>query len=113
MTSKLFVVGFPRDMGEITLLEMFSVHGQVAALNIVKDKESGFSLGYGFVEMTDEAGALRAIAALNGLVIDDRTISVRNADKRPAFEITGRPSTIDERQMKPVITKKKRPRRQV
>ena len=80
MTTKLFV-GFPRNMNEITLLEMFSVHGQVAALNIVKDKENGFSLGYGFVQMTDEAGALRAIAALNGLVIGDRTISVRNADK--------------------------------
>jgi len=111
MTSKLFVVGFPRDMGEIALLEMFSIHGQVAALNIVKD--NGMSLGYGFVEMTDSAGATRAIDALNGLVIGDRTISVRNADKRPAFEITGRQVPTDHQPMKVVIGKKKRPRRQV
>lgn len=99
MTSKLFVVGFPREMTETTLLEMFSMHGNVVALNIVKDKVGGFSLGYGFVEMSDEAGADRAIAALHELKIGDRTINVRPADKRPNFEITS--------------PKKKRPRRPV
>ncbi|TSJ36514.1 hypothetical protein FO440_22040 [Mucilaginibacter corticis] len=63
MTSKLFVVGFPREMTETTLLDVFSMHGSVVALNIVKDKAAGFSLGYGFVEM-----------------------SVRPFDKRPALK---------------------------
>ncbi|TSJ40966.1 RNA-binding protein [Mucilaginibacter corticis] len=100
MISKLFVVGFPREMQETALLELFSLHGDVAALNIVRDKTTGSSLGYGFVEMGDQMAAERAIAALNGLKIGDRTIGVRYVDKRPAFKAA-----------EPL--KKKRPRRQI
>jgi len=46
---KLFIVGFPRDMKEIELLEMFSVHGIVKTVTIITDQESGRSSGYGFL----------------------------------------------------------------
>ncbi|ASU34205.1 RNA recognition motif domain-containing protein [Mucilaginibacter xinganensis] len=80
--TKLFVVGLPRDMEETELLEIFSVYGQVAIVTIVTDIQTGISKGFGFVHMEDEAGAGRAIAALNGAEIDDRTISVRIAEKK-------------------------------
>jgi len=78
--TKLFVVGFPRDMDKAELLEIFSLHGLVDLITIITDKETGVSQGYGFVHMNDEAGAKRAIAALNGAEIDDRQLSVRIAD---------------------------------
>jgi len=95
--TKLFVVGFPRDMDQTELLELFSLHGLVDLVTIVTDKDTGQSLGYGFIHMNDQAGASRAITALNGAEIDDRTISVRVAD--------------DKSQPAPPIVKKKRPRR--
>ena len=82
---KLFIVGIPRDMNEIELLEMFIIHGQVDQVKIITDINTGESKGYGFVDMTDEPGADRAIAGLDGSYIDERQISVRIAeDKRPA-----------------------------
>ncbi|WP_428331055.1 RNA recognition motif domain-containing protein [Mucilaginibacter sp.] len=79
---KLFIVGLPRDMEETELLEIFTVYGQVGIITIVTDQNTGESKGYGFVHMEDQAGADRAIAALNGAEIDDRTISVRIAEPK-------------------------------
>ncbi|WP_179413535.1 RNA recognition motif domain-containing protein [Mucilaginibacter sp. E4BP6] len=81
--TKLFVVGFPRDMDKTELLELFSLHGLVDLVTVITDKETGVSQGYGFIHMNDEAGADRAIAALNGAEIDDRKITVRVADTKP------------------------------
>jgi RNA recognition motif-containing protein len=100
--AKLFVVGFPRDMDETELMELFSLHGLVNLVTIVTNKDTGESQGYGFVHMEDGAGAERAIAALNGAEIDDRTISVRFAEAKQ--ENTG---PVFQK----VSTKKKRPRR--
>lgn len=79
---KLFIVGFPRDMEEIELVELFSAYGTVSTVRIITDKDSGISKGYGFLEMTDEAGAQRAIDAMNGATIDEREISVRVAEQK-------------------------------
>jgi RNA recognition motif-containing protein len=91
--TKLFVVGFPRDMDKAELLEIFSLHGLVDLITIITDKETGVSQGYGFVHMNDEAGAKRAIAALNGAEIDDRQLTVRIADVKnepaPAYKAPG------------------------
>lgn len=84
---KLFIVGFPRDMEEIELVELFSAYGTVHTITIITDKFTGKSLGYGFIMMTDQAGADRAIAAMDGAEIDGRQISVRVAvDKRVPAE---------------------------
>jgi len=82
---KLFTVGFPRDTDELQLVELFSVHGLVGNVTIIRDQLTGTSKGYAFIGMLDEPGATRAIEALDGFVLADRTISVRvAADKRPA-----------------------------
>ncbi|NCD72461.1 RNA recognition motif domain-containing protein [Mucilaginibacter agri] len=80
--AKLFIVGFPKDMKEIELVELFSVYGAVNTATIITDIETGASKGYGFITMTDDAGANRAIEALDGGSIDDRIISVRFADDK-------------------------------
>jgi RNA recognition motif-containing protein len=80
--TKLFIVGIPRDMEESELTELFSAYGQVNAITIITGKLSGESQGYGFITMTDKAGADRAIAAMDGGIIDERTISVRIADDK-------------------------------
>lgn len=80
--AKLFIVGFPKDMEEIELVEMFTIHGIVNTVTIITDKDTGASKGYGFITMADDAGAQRAIAAFDGATIDDRTISVRIADDK-------------------------------
>jgi RNA recognition motif-containing protein len=122
---KLFIVGFPRDMEEIELVEMFSAYGTVHTITIITDKFTGKSLGYGFIMMTDQAGADRAIAAMDGAEIDGRQISVRVAvDKRvPAEKAyapapkspapkTGYKKVEPSNNSAPEI-KKKRPRRAV
>ncbi|CAM3662284.1 RNA-binding protein [Mucilaginibacter galii] len=80
--AKLFIVGFPKDMSEIGLLELFSIHGAVNTVTIITDLQTGESKGYGFVTMNDDAGATRAIAALNGETLGTRTISVRFAEEK-------------------------------
>ena len=80
--AKLFIVGIPKDMQEIQLLEMFSIHCTVNTVTIVTDLQRGESKGYGFVTVIDDAGAERAIAALNGASIGGRTISVRFAEEK-------------------------------
>jgi RNA recognition motif-containing protein len=82
--AKLFIVGFPKDMKEIELVEMFSIHGTVNTVTIITDQQSGANKGYGFISMTDDAGAQRAIQALDGVNIDERTISVRFAGENVA-----------------------------
>ncbi|MDP9079892.1 MAG: RNA-binding protein [Bacteroidota bacterium] len=98
--AKLFVVGFPKDKTEVELLEMFSVHGTVNTITIVTDQHTGASKGYGFVTMTDQAGADRAIAALDGAEFGDRQMSVRIAETK---NVVNQPVTG--------IVKGKRPRK--
>ncbi|TFF33961.1 RNA recognition motif domain-containing protein [Mucilaginibacter psychrotolerans] len=78
--TKLFIVGIPRDMEEIELVELFSIHGLVNIVTIVSDQTTGESKGYGFITMEDKAGAERAIAAFDQAEIDGRVVSVRFAE---------------------------------
>jgi RNA recognition motif-containing protein len=120
-TIKLFVVGVPRDMDETELSEIFSRYGAVHLVTIVTDKDTGQSLGYGFVHMIDRAGADQAIKALNGATIDDRQISVRIADNKPAevkkvYSTKGqtlRPAPIPQTTQQNNPAKKKRPRKPI
>jgi RNA recognition motif-containing protein len=83
MSIKLFVQGFPPEMTETELLELFSHHALVTDLYIVR--EGIKSLCYGFVQLPNQSAAERAIAALNGKTIENQRISVRLAqEKRPA-----------------------------
>jgi RNA recognition motif-containing protein len=105
--AKLFIVGFPKDMQEIELVELFSAHGTVNTVTIVTDKNTGESKGYGFITMTDDAGAERAIQELDGMQIDARTLNVRFAEeKQPA-----KPAANPRRDNRTEAPRPKRPRR--
>ena len=62
----------------------FAAFGQVASCNIVRDKETGRSKGYGFVEMPNDGEANDAIASMNEKELDGRVIAVKPANPRPA-----------------------------
>lgn len=64
------------------LRRAFEAHGQVASATVIKDKATGKSRGYGFVEMPDSSQAQAAIDALNGKELKGRAITVNEA--RPA-----------------------------
>lgn len=61
------------------LANAFAQYGQVASAKIIKDKETGRSKGFGFVEMPNDEEANQAIAALNETELDGRTIIVKPA----------------------------------
>lgn len=61
------------------LQKLFEQYGEVTSANIITDRFSGRSRGFGFVEMPDDAAAQKAIDALNNTDFDGRTISVNVA----------------------------------
>ena len=80
--TKLFVVGFPRETSEIELDQLFTNHALVRDITIIRDMQTGESKGYAFVDMMDEAGAERAIKALDGMTFGKRVMSVRIAEQK-------------------------------
>lgn len=66
------------------LQKAFEAYGQVTSAKIVKDRVTGRSKGFGFVEMPNDDEATRAIAALNDTELDGRKIVVKQANPRPA-----------------------------
>ncbi len=77
---KIYVGNFSDQMTEEDLRIMFQVFGSVESVKIIKDRFSGRSKGFGFVEMPSNPEADKAIKALNGNVIDRRPIKVNHAD---------------------------------
>ena len=93
---KLFVVGFPLDIQDAELIEMFAIQGMVHSIHLITDKITHKHKGYGFIEMVDQAGADRAIEALNGMVLKGRKITVKLADEdRPKKPRTFKPNNFD------------------
>jgi RNA recognition motif-containing protein len=89
--SRLFVGGLPYSINDEALGQMFAPFGQVTSANVITDKYSGRSKGFGFVEM-DDAAAQEAITKLNGSQLEERTISVsvaRPREERPQFSPGG------------------------
>jgi RNA recognition motif-containing protein len=72
-----------------TLQRLFEVHGEVKSAQVVTDRETGRSRGFGFVEMADSAAGQAAIDAMNGADVDGRKITVNEA--RPRAERGPRP----------------------
>lgn len=67
-----------------SLQELFAEYGEVSSANIIKDRDSGRSRGFGFVEMPDDANAQKAIDELNNTEFEGKTITVNVA--RPKTE---------------------------
>ena len=79
MGSKLYVGGLPYSVTDGRLQEIFAEHGTVESANVIADKFTGQSRGFGFVEMGSSSEAQKAIDALNGTQLDGRTLTVNEA----------------------------------
>jgi len=78
----IFIGNLSRQVTDADLREAFEAHGAVASANVIKDKFTGESRGFGFVEMADQAQANAAIAALNGKDLKGRALNVAEAKPR-------------------------------
>jgi len=110
---KLFTVGFPKEMDEAALHTFFSDFGDVAAVKIITDQETGFSKGYAFVDFLDEVGANLAIKELDGSTLEGRTLGVRLADKQSRPRMDNERPHQQRSYEKVRQPKSKRPRRQL
>ncbi len=79
MAKKLFVGGLSYETTGETLKETFSQAGTVESATVINDKISGRSKGFGFVEMSSEEEAQKAIEMFNGKEIDGRNVTVNEA----------------------------------
>jgi RNA recognition motif-containing protein len=80
--TKLFAVGFPRNLDEIGLAQLFAPYGDIELLTIVRDKLTLENKGFGFIHMKTETAAQEAIQALNDTTFGDRQMEVRLADAK-------------------------------
>lgn len=81
--KNIFVGNLNFSTTEDQLRALFENYGVVERVSIMTDRDTGRSRGFGFVEMTNEAEADQAIAALNGNVLEGRTLNVNEARPRP------------------------------
>ena len=79
MATKLFVGGLSYAITSDQLQELFAAVGQVQSAQVIVDRETQRSKGFGFVEMSTEEEAQKAIAELNGKDIEGRAIAVNEA----------------------------------
>ena len=82
----MYIGNLAHDVTENDLKNAFSEFGEVSSVKIITDKFSGRNKGFGFVEMPDNSEADQAIKALNGKVLNGRSIKVNQArpqGKRP------------------------------
>jgi len=90
----IYVGNISRDVSQDELMQAFQAHGQVTSVNIITDKFSGESRGFGFVEMPVAAEALTAISTLNNQDLKGRPLNVNEArprDDKPRGGGMGRP----------------------
>ena len=78
----LYVGNLPYRANESSIRELFSEHGQVHSVRLMKDKHTGKRRGFGFVEMSADA-ADAAVSSLNDTEFQQRTLKVREAKERP------------------------------
>lgn len=83
MGNKLYVGNLPFSTTSETLRELFASHGEIASCDVISDRDTGRSRGFGFVEFQNESDAQDAMGALDGADVDGRNLRVNEAqDKR-------------------------------
>ena len=82
MGAKLYVGNLSFDVQNSELEEMFAPHGSVTSAQVITDRDTGRSKGFGFVEMSAESEANAAISALNGREFKGRALTVNQAKPR-------------------------------
>jgi RNA recognition motif-containing protein len=82
MEARLYVGNLPYSITEDDLRALFAQAGTVASVAVVKDRDTGQSKGFGFVEMSTQAEAQKAISQFNGQTFRDRALTVNIARPR-------------------------------
>jgi RNA recognition motif-containing protein len=82
MMMNIYVGNLSSDVKDETIREAFESFGEVTSAKVIKDKYSGQSRGFGFVEMTAPSQAQTAIKSLNGKILLGKEISVKEARPR-------------------------------
>jgi cold-inducible RNA-binding protein len=81
--KNIFVGNLSFSVTEATLRSLFEAYGSVESVRRVTDRDSGQPRGFGFVEMTNDAEAAKAINGLNGKDLEGRTLNVNEARRKP------------------------------
>src|SRR3989440_10281722 len=82
MGKKLYVGNLAYGVTDAALSQMFEAHGTVQSAQVIMDRDTGRSKGFGFVEMGSDAEAQAAIQALNGKDVEGRALTVNEAKPR-------------------------------
>lgn len=82
MAKRIYVGNLPWSYGSAELEELFKQYGDVGQAEVVMDRETGRSRGFGFVQMANDADCEPAINALNGFQCDGRPLVVNEARER-------------------------------
>lgn len=82
MGRKLYVGNLPYRLRDSDLQDMFAEHGTVDSAQVIMDRDTGRSKGFGFVEMSNDQEAQAAISALNGRDLEGRSLTVNEARPR-------------------------------
>ena len=83
MGKKLYVGNLSYNVTGSQLEQLFAAHGAVQSAEVINDRDTGRSKGFGFVEMGTDQEAQAAIAALHGTQMDGRALTVNEAKPRP------------------------------
>lgn len=78
----IYVGNIPRGVTETELRELFQAFGEISSASVIKDKFSGESRGFGFVEMPNKEEAEKAIAGINGKDLKGRNLTANEAKPR-------------------------------
>jgi RNA recognition motif-containing protein len=82
MSSNIYVGNLPFSTSSSDLETMFAPHGEVTRAQVISDRDTGRSRGFGFVEMASPEAAQAAITALDGHNVDGRNLNVNIAKER-------------------------------
>jgi RNA recognition motif-containing protein len=95
MAKKLYVGNLPYNTNDDDLRELFSTYGEVTSSSVIIDRMTNRSKGFGFVEMTNNDEAQKAIDELNNTNFNDRNIRVNEALERKPRRDGGRDGGYD------------------
>lgn len=89
--KNIYVGNLDHGATEDQVRQLFEAHGAVQNITIVKDRDTGASRGFGFVEMANDGEGEKAIAALNGATLGGRALNVNEARPKAAKREPRRP----------------------
>jgi RNA recognition motif-containing protein len=94
---KLYVGNLSYDINNASLEELFTPFGSVRSAEVIQDRDTGRSKGFGFVEMADDNAARTAIAELNEKDVNGRPLTVNEAKPREERSFGGRRGNFSSR----------------